>query len=182
MAAWIWAGVIDMVRWRQRAGSGGILERVVAMDGFGPPEPMNSFQQAFESLLALAPGPVFPRARELYLRKYPLEGRLAEGGSPAESAAGPERFRTFLLEEEIQESPDGLVRVRAVAFALVHWQAPQTNPDDYRSYLRDRWQLQPDVLSLEDESWFREGGAYARFAAAAVYERSPSGELLLGGT
>ena len=51
---------------------------------------MTTFQQAFEQLLSRAPGPVFPRARELYLRKYPLE------------AAGADRFRTFLLREEIQ--------------------------------------------------------------------------------
>lgn len=130
---------------------------------------MDSFQQAFESLLSLAPGPVFPRARELYLRKYPLE-----------AADASDRFRTFLLEEEIQESSRGIVRVRALAFAVVHWQAPQTNPDDYTTYLQQRWQLQPDGLALEEESWFREGGAYARFRAPAVYERSPSGELLLG--
>ncbi|MBD2423053.1 hypothetical protein [Cyanobium sp. FACHB-13342] len=142
---------------------------------------MNPFQQAFESLLSVAPGPVFPRARELYLRKYPLEGRLAEAGSAAESAVGSARFRTFLLEEEIQEAPGGIVRVRAVAFAVVHWQAPQTNLEDYSSYLQARWDLHPDGLTLEEESWFREGGAYARFGAAAVYERAPSGELLLGG-
>jgi hypothetical protein len=154
---------------------------------------MNSFQQAFESLLSVAPGPVFPRARELYLRKYPLEARLAVDGSPVESAAaseaesevasevGLDRFRTFLLEEEIQEAAGGIVRVRARAFAVVHWQAPQTHLDDYAHYLQARWALQPNGLSLEGESWFREGGAFARFAAAAVYERAPSGELLLGG-
>ena len=37
---------------------------------------------------------MFPRARELYLRKYPLEPEP----QPAD------RFRTFLLEEEILES------------------------------------------------------------------------------
>jgi hypothetical protein len=150
---------------------------------------MNSFQQAFESLLSVAPGPVFPRARELYLRKYPLEARLAVDGSPVKSAAaseaesevGLDRFRTFLLEEEIQEAAGGIVRVRARAFAVVHWQAPQTHLDDYAHYLQARWALQPNGLSLEGESWFREGGAFARFVAAAVYERAPSGELLLGG-
>ena len=131
---------------------------------------MQSFQQAFEALLALAPGPVFPRARELYLRKYSLEGRDAE-----------DRFRTFLLEEEIQETEGGIVRVRALSFAVVHWQSPQSSSEDYAAYLQQRWQLQPDGLSLEPEPWFREGGAFARFRAAAVYERSPSGELLLGG-
>ena len=141
---------------------------------------MDSFQQAFESLLSLAPGPVFPRARELYLRKYPLEGKPMEAVSAVSPSEVPDRFRTFLLEEEIQESTGGIVRVRALAFAVVHWQAPQTTPDDYSSYLEQRWQLHPDGLILAADSWFREGGAFARFRAPAVYERSPSGELLLG--
>lgn len=131
---------------------------------------MESFQQAFEALLALAPGPVFPRARELYLRKYCLEGRDAQ-----------DRFRTFLFKEEIQEFEGGTVRVSALSFAVVHWQAAQISPQEYGAYLQQRWQLQPDGLSLENESWFREGGAFARFQAAALYERSPAGELLLGG-
>jgi hypothetical protein len=131
---------------------------------------MESFQQAFEALLALAPGPVFPRARELYLRKYCLEGRDAQ-----------DRFRTFLFEEEIQESEGGTLRVSALSFAVVHWQAAQSTPQEYAAYLQQRWQLQPEGLSLELEPWFREGGAFARFQATASYERSPSGELLLGG-
>jgi len=131
---------------------------------------MESFQQAFEALLALAPGPVFPRARELYLRKYCLEGRDAQ-----------DRFRTFLFEEEIQESEGGSVRVSALSFAVVRWQAAQSTPEEYAAYLQQRWQLQPAGLSLEIEPWFRDGGAFARFQAAAFYERSTSGELLLGG-
>jgi len=74
-----------------------------------------SFQQAFERLLARAPGPVFPRARALYLQKYPLEGEQ-EGD-----------FRTFLLEEEIQESPAGALRVRARAMAIVAWGQSQVD-------------------------------------------------------
>jgi hypothetical protein len=63
-----------------------------------------SFQKAFERLLSRAPGPVFPRARQLYLRKYPLE---SDPATP---------FRTFLLEESIQESEAGIVRIRALWF------------------------------------------------------------------
>lgn len=129
---------------------------------------MNSFEQAFESLLSMAPGPLFPRARLLYLRKYSLEDQ-----------DGRERFRTFLYQEEIEELPGGLVRVRALYFAVVHWQRAQTTPADYSSYLRGRWQLQPVNLELVDESWFREGGGFARFQANAVYERRPSGAQLL---
>lgn len=122
---------------------------------------MTTFQQAFEQLLSSAPGPLFPKARQLYLCKYPLEG-----------AAG-DRFRTFLLREEIQESPSGALRVSALGFALVHWQGAQLEPDDYLAYLSQRWQLRPDDLLLEQgESWFRQGGAWCRFSAAAIYERS----------
>ncbi|MDA0717389.1 MAG: hypothetical protein O2839_04095 [Cyanobacteria bacterium] len=132
---------------------------------------MESFKQAFHALLSLAPGPVFPRARELYLRKYCLEGRDAK-----------DRFRTFLFEEQIQESDEGGVQVMALSFAVVHWHAAQSTPEEYATYLQQRWQLQPDGLSLEMEPWFREGGAFARFRAAALYESSPVGEFLMGGT
>jgi hypothetical protein len=122
---------------------------------------MSTFQQAFEQLLLRAPGPVFPRARELYLRKYPLE---------AEPLGC---FRTFLLREEIQEAAGGAVRIRALDFALVHWQEAAIDLDQAAAYLREQWQLSPDDLAPEPgQSWFREGGAYARFSAPAVYERA----------
>lgn len=131
-----------------------------------------SFQQAFEQLLRLAPGPVFPRARRLYLNKYPLEGRP--------EAAAPARFLTFLLEEEIQEGDAGLLRIQAKRFALVHWQAPQTSPADYTTYLQNRWQLPALDLTLVDEPWFREGGACAHFRATAIFERTTAPMALLG--
>jgi hypothetical protein len=119
------------------------------------------FQRAYERLLSRAPGPVFPRARELYLRKYCLE---EEPDAP---------FRTFLLKEEIQETAAGAVRSRGVAFAVVHWHGPQLEQARYAAYLERRWQLQPtDLMPIDNGSWFRESGAWARFSAAAVYERS----------
>lgn len=125
------------------------------------------FQRAYERLLSRAPGPVFPRARALYLRKYSLEDE-AQGA-----------FRTFLLEEELQEAAGGAVRSRALAFAVVHWQAPQVEAAVYAAYLQQRWQLQPSALTLMAETpWFREGGAWARFRAAAVYERTAPTTLL----
>jgi hypothetical protein len=127
----------------------------------------NSFQASFEHLLKRAPGPIFPRARRLYFSKYCLEGR----------AAG--RFRTFLLEEEIQESPDGTVRVRALSFAVVHWQGSQIAEADYAAYLREHWHLVPrDLTAVPGEEWFRESGAYARFSAPAVQERSGPTSLI----
>lgn len=126
------------------------------------------FQESFEQLLRRAPGPLFPRARQLYLRKYCLEG-----GEPAP-------FRTFLLEEQIEESDDGaLLTVRAVRFALVHWQGPPLPAEAYRRYLRDHWQLEPAVLEpVPDESWFRQGGAWAWFRASALYQRDSPSSLL----
>ena len=129
---------------------------------------MTSFQQAFVSLLSVAPSPLFPKARALYLRKYPLETSASE----AEMPVG--RFRTFLVSEEIQESATGVLRVRAQQFAVVHWQAPQTNAEDYLAYLCERWDGAPDGVSLAEEAWFRDGGAFALFHAPAVYERALS--------
>jgi hypothetical protein len=132
------------------------------------PAAMASFQQAFVSLLSVAPSPLFPKARDLYLRKYALETTTSE------SETALERFRTFVVSEEIQESTEGILRVRAKQFALVHWQAPQTNAEDYLAYLQRRWDVAPDSVSLSGESWFRDGGAYAVFQAPAVYERALS--------
>ncbi len=84
-----------------------------------------------------------------------------------------------MIEEDIQEGPGGVVRVRASTFAVVHWQAPQTTAEAYRSYLEQQWELQPQELALAAEEWFRQGGAYARFCATLVFERGSSGELLL---
>ena len=121
----------------------------------------SSFQSAFVRLLDRAPGPVFPRARQLYFRKYPLESQ----------PDGP--FRTFLLEEEVQEADGGALRVRALSFALVHWQAPPIELHHYSEYLQRHWALAADDLALvPGEEWFRQGGAYARFRSPAVYERA----------
>lgn len=120
-----------------------------------------SFQEAFESLLKRAPSPLFPRARQLYLRKYCLEG----------VEAGP--LRTFLLEEEIGERDGGrLLTVRARRFAVVHWQGPQLPAEDFLHYLLRRWELEPEQLqTVEETPWFRQGGAWAWFRAEAVYAR-----------
>lgn len=126
-----------------------------------------SFQSSFERLLARAPGPVFPRARALYLQKYPLEGE-SQGD-----------FRTFLLEEEIQESPAGAVRIRALALAVVAWGQPCFDAAAAAAYLERRWGLHPhDLQEVEGASWFREAGAYGRFCTPAVYERVAPTSLL----
>lgn len=126
-----------------------------------------SFQQSFERLLARAPGPVFPRARSLYLQKYPLEGEL-QGD-----------YRTFLLEEDIQESPAGALRIRALAMAIVAWDQPHIDAAAAAAYLERRWGLRPhDLQVMEGASWFRNAGAFARFGTMAVYERAAPTSLL----
>lgn len=117
---------------------------------------------AFAELLSLAPGPIFPRARQLYFRKYPLEG-------PGHS--GP--FRTHLLAEQVQEH-EGLERagylVRAISFAVVYWDgAPSVSEPDYAGYLAQRWDLANLTLTPEPELWFRGEGHYARFHSPATY-------------
>jgi len=120
-----------------------------------------SFQEAFETLLRRAPSPLFPRARQLYLRKYCLEG------------ADASELRTFLLEEDVDEREGGLLLiVRARRFAVVHWQGPQLEIEAYRAYLRRRWRLEPEQLQpVEDTAWFRQTGAWAWFRAEAEYAR-----------
>jgi len=121
------------------------------------------FLQAFEHLMSRAPGPIFPRARTLYLRKYSLE------------TDGEGAFRTFLLEEEILESPQGTVTSRALAFAVVHWQAPQVDRAAYAAYLAERWCLAPHDLTLvPEQAWFRDGGAWARFSLPMLHPRNPA--------
>ncbi|MFN7871738.1 MAG: hypothetical protein ACK5QQ_06005 [Cyanobacteriota bacterium] len=126
-----------------------------------------SFQKAFELLLSRAPGPVFPRARQLYLRKYPLE---TDPATP---------FRTFLLEESIQESEGGIVRIRALRFAVVQGDGQPFDLAACRTYLHQRWGLEPDELvPMGGDGWFRDGGAWARFTAAAVHERAAPTTLI----
>jgi hypothetical protein len=129
----------------------------------------SSFQAAFVRLLDRAPGPVFPRARQLYFHKYALE---SEPNGP---------FRTFLLEEEVQEAAGGALRVRALSFALVHWQAPQIERHHYSEYLQRHWGLEAlDLALVSGDEWFRQGGAYARFRSPAVYERATPTTLVSG--
>ena len=126
-----------------------------------------TFQRAVEELLSRAPGPVFPRARRLYLQKYSIGG---DTSSP---------FRTFLLEEDIQEAAGGVVRIRALAFAVVHWQAAQVALEVYAEHLREHWGLEPDDLTLvSGEPWFRDGGAWARFSHPLVCERATPTTLI----
>ncbi len=118
----------------------------------------SAFQAAFVDLLRLAPGPIFPRARQLYFRKYALEGQGQDGP-----------FHTHLLAEQVEEAEgleQGGYRVRAVSFAVVYWDgAPASTAPDFAGYLGERWALEAPDLTPEPDLWFRGEGHYARFSA-----------------
>lgn len=127
---------------------------------------MYGFEQAFQRLMSRAPGPVFPRARRLYFNKYPLEPDAATGS-----------FRTFLLEETIEEGPDGTLRIRAHAFALVPWDPVQARAshqaplqaDQGARYMKDAWNREPTGITMIDGPWFRSDCAYLRVTIQAHY-------------
>ena len=127
---------------------------------------MSGFEQAFQRLMSRAPGPVFPRARRLYFNKYPLEE------APAATA-----FRTFLLEETIQERQDGSLRILVASFALVAWnadlgeaasQAPINAPLG-ALYLKEQWEREATSITTIAGPWFRTNCAYLKVAIEALY-------------
>jgi hypothetical protein len=119
---------------------------------------LDRLTQAFDALMNRAPALVFPRARELYLNKYPLDGR---------EATGP--MRLFVQREESQETMEprqidgearriAIVLVRPITLAAVHWQTRAAPPADLlQSYLAS-WGLASAPLQAQNELWFREGG------------------------
>ncbi|MGL6132823.1 MAG: hypothetical protein ACRC1L_01320 [Prochlorococcaceae cyanobacterium] len=118
---------------------------------------------ALNHLLERAPSALFPRARQLYFLKVPLEGHPQD----LDSSPFAERFRTFVLREttclpseENQQPHQPITRINELA--VVHWQAPQTNLEDYANYISRHWLLEPQNLGLCEQPWFREGGAWAR--------------------
>ena len=125
-------------------------------------------QQAYNALMVKAPGAAFQRARNLYLKKYPLP--QADISSPLRLYVCDEQ-----LEESIQPANDGdpnhrlaTLRSRPGELALVHWKQPQpSEPEELRRYLQHTWSLNLDELEVKALStpWFREGGHQSRFAA-----------------
>jgi hypothetical protein len=122
-----------------------------------------ALQEAFDRLLARAPGPIFPRARRLYLLKYPLEGHGSRAG-----------HRTFVHGESVDEAIEidaqgrriGVVTIRARELALVRWQPGGVlDPLAAADYLARTWGLPAVSLSLPETPWFRDAGPQARLAA-----------------
>ncbi len=150
------AAAVPPVAWPIEPPPGASLESPVE-----PPQD-GAFNAAFAELLRRAPGPIFPRARALYFRKYALEGQ-GQGGP----------FRTHLLAEQVEEveglAPAGY-RVRALEFAVVYRDgAPGAADPDFAGYLAERWSLQAPDLTPEPDLWFRGEGHYARFSAGALH-------------
>ncbi len=125
-------------------------------------------QQAYNALMAKAPGAAFQKARTLYLNKYPL---------PQADSSG--LLRLFVcdeqLEESIQPANDGdpnhrlaTLRSRPGQLAVVHWQqAHAPEPEQLRHYFQETWTLNLDELEIEvlNTPWFRGGGHQSRFEA-----------------
>ena len=124
----------------------------------GPPMGLDRLSEAFEALMNRAPALVFPKARQLYLNKYPIDGRDAEGP-----------MRLFVQREECKETVEprliddearrmAIVSIRPITLAVVHWQnsnAPE--PEQLQNYL-SYWGLNSTPLEAQSEQWFREGG------------------------
>ncbi len=125
--------------------------------------PSQALTDAYGVLLSRAPAPLFARARQLYLNKYCLDGRSTQ--SP---------LRLFVAEETLEERIDAdqeagpLGRIATLQsstaeLALVHWQQDEPPAQALiETYLQHNWQLKPDSVSPEQESWFRNGGFQLR--------------------
>ena len=125
-------------------------------------------QQAYNTLMAKAPGAAFQKARALYLNKYPL---------PQPDSTVP--LRLYVCEEQLQESVqpanDGhpnhrlaILQSQPGQLAVVHWQQPDPpETEQLNRYLQELWDLNPAELKITALSapWFREGGHQSRFAA-----------------
>jgi hypothetical protein len=125
--------------------------------------PSQALTDAYGALLSRAPAPLFTRARQLYLNKYCLDGRSSQ--SP---------LRLFVVEGtlseqvEVDQAAGPLGRIATLQsstteLALVHWQQVEPPAEELiETYLQHNWQLKPDSVSPEQESWFRNGGFQLR--------------------
>ncbi|WP_232199880.1 hypothetical protein [Synechococcus sp. CC9616] len=125
-----------------------------------------TLQNAYNALMAKAPGAAFPRARRLYLNKYQLPQSDEKHG-----------LRLFVSEESLDESQhpaeDGEPHHRIVTLtstprelAVVHWQQPEAPEQaDLQRWLDTAWGLDAEELTLTPwpEPWFRDGGHQTRF-------------------
>jgi len=75
---------------------------------------------AYESLLSCAPAPLFRKARDLYLKKYALDGRKSE--SPLRLFVVSERLNETISPDPDALPPGRIARLEALTeeLALVH--------------------------------------------------------------
>ena len=124
-------------------------------------------QQAYVALMERAPAGLFPKARQLYLNKYCLDGREPEGTLRlyVQQEQAEERIEACLVEQEPRRR--AIYTVKPLTLALVHWQQPAAaDPTIEAAYLQS-WGLQDISLSPQAESWFREGGHHSLLSAPA---------------
>ncbi len=125
--------------------------------------PSQVLADAYEALLNRAPAPLFTRARKLYLDKYCLEGRDTE--SPLRLFVARENLREQ-IDTDLEAGPNGRIATltsETKELALVHWQ--QDSPPDHdliETYLSNRWQCQPTLMTPSEQRWFRNSGYQVR--------------------
>ncbi|TCD56501.1 hypothetical protein [Synechococcus sp. BS55D] len=138
--------------------------------------PSSSLQQAFAQLMQSAPSALFPKARRLYLNKFPLDGRDSTSA-----------LRLFVANEQVEEQIEtasdnatdrsAVLTIRPLKLALVHWlQAEPASDAAMENYFRSHWQLDAPALEAQAEAWFREGGHQSLFTApeGLIWERRSS--------
>ena len=129
------------------------------------PVSSNRLQQAYAALMERAPSALFRKARQLYLNKYCLDGREAQGPLRlyVQQEKAEERIEPRLVEQEPRRL--AIYTVQPITLALVHWQQPnEADPAEQAAYLQ-HWGLDGIALQPQRESWFREGGHHALLPA-----------------
>ncbi|MCP9888775.1 hypothetical protein KBY96_12660 [Cyanobium sp. ATX 6A2] len=145
-------------------------------------------EQALDALLAAAPPLAYPRARELYFRKFSLEHNLGSD-HPAD---GLGNISTFVRMAARQSSAEGAVESPVdpasgapadaadaeppepvlEGFSVVNWDENPIDLHGFAGYLACRWDLHPSTLDPSHETWFRGRGQVAHFYLPEMAIRS----------
>ena len=107
-----------------------------------------------------APTPIFPKARALYLNKYPLD--QIDNSSKLrlfiQEELVEERVESDHLEANPTENSNGtfiVLLIKPIRFALVHWQEPEAaSPGLVKRYLNQSWGLENQGLQPKQTPWF----------------------------
>ena len=122
-------------------------------------------QQAYVALMERAPAGLFPKARQLYLNKYCLDGREPEGPLRlyVQQEQAEETIEACLVEQEPRRR--AIYTVKPLTLALVHWQQPAAADSAIEAAYLQSWGLQDISLSPQGEPWFRQGGHHSLLSA-----------------